>query len=337
PGISFLARDLIRGGDPVLVEERSATQTLAPWDHVAMLLVEVRGHTIISGGILPFDNDMSQEIVEEVLEGVDDDAANSELTHELAILARLKTTAPLFSEYWLTETMHDFVEDITPRMTNSDGDEIEFIKFHFRFKKGTTQAKIHNALEKADDLDAIGEKVWNWIDVGGESSQTNTKNSPAHSLDGHTILGNLKMHGKILEAQTNSAARAERLQPMLEALTGDLLHPPLMVRQTLEQAMQDYRENPSHSEAVELPTEEENEIIKQLLDKQYRATLDQPVGMLGDETPRNAAKTKAGKKKLVEWLKYLEQQTAKHQFPNSQSTYDFTWIWQELGVTDLRK
>ncbi|MCP4121890.1 MAG: hypothetical protein GY751_09070, partial [Bacteroidetes bacterium] len=46
PGISFLARDLIRGGDPVLVEERSATQTLAPWDHVAMLLVEVRGHTI---------------------------------------------------------------------------------------------------------------------------------------------------------------------------------------------------------------------------------------------------------------------------------------------------
>src|SRR6202166_4901112 len=32
PGQSFRARDLVRGGDPVLVSERTATRTLKTWD-----------------------------------------------------------------------------------------------------------------------------------------------------------------------------------------------------------------------------------------------------------------------------------------------------------------
>ena len=35
PGKSFLARDLILGGEPVLVEEKTATKTLSPWAHIA--------------------------------------------------------------------------------------------------------------------------------------------------------------------------------------------------------------------------------------------------------------------------------------------------------------
>ena len=33
PGESFLARDLILGGEPVRVSERAATKTMAPWEH----------------------------------------------------------------------------------------------------------------------------------------------------------------------------------------------------------------------------------------------------------------------------------------------------------------
>ena len=42
PGESFLARDLIRGGEPVRVSERTATHTLKPWDRIAARLVEMR-------------------------------------------------------------------------------------------------------------------------------------------------------------------------------------------------------------------------------------------------------------------------------------------------------
>ena len=32
---SFLARDLVRGGDPILISERSATHSLKQWDRIA--------------------------------------------------------------------------------------------------------------------------------------------------------------------------------------------------------------------------------------------------------------------------------------------------------------
>src|SRR5258707_6312168 len=34
-GVSFLARDLVRGGEPVRVFERSATRSLSQWDRIA--------------------------------------------------------------------------------------------------------------------------------------------------------------------------------------------------------------------------------------------------------------------------------------------------------------
>lgn len=42
-GSSFLARDLVRGGEPVLVHERTATRTLKPWDQLGLRIVSVRG------------------------------------------------------------------------------------------------------------------------------------------------------------------------------------------------------------------------------------------------------------------------------------------------------
>ena len=60
--------------------------------------------------------------------------------------------------------------------------------------------------------------------------------------------------------------------------------------------------------------------------------------MLGNQTPRQAAKSAAGRQKVAEWLKYLENQSAKQ--PNSadpMATYSFEWMWHELGVVDLRQ
>ena len=43
PGQSFRARDLVRGGDPVVVSERTATRTLKTWDRIAARIVEHNG------------------------------------------------------------------------------------------------------------------------------------------------------------------------------------------------------------------------------------------------------------------------------------------------------
>ena len=63
PGQSFLARDLLRGGEPIHVTEHTATKTIKPWDRLAMRIVEVRGKTVIGGGLLPFEHQLADKMI----------------------------------------------------------------------------------------------------------------------------------------------------------------------------------------------------------------------------------------------------------------------------------
>src|SRR5215469_8837668 len=77
-------------------------------------------------------------------------------------------------------------------------------------------------------------------------------------------------------------------------------------------------------------------LVRVTLDKHYRETLDQPVGILGDITPRVAAKTKKGREKLVAWLKFLENQSARdRERDDPMRLYDFSWMWTERSVVPI--
>ena len=54
PGQSFLARDLLRGGEPALISERTATRTLKEWDRIAARIVAQGQKRILAGGVLAF-------------------------------------------------------------------------------------------------------------------------------------------------------------------------------------------------------------------------------------------------------------------------------------------
>ena len=56
------------------------------------------------------------------------------------------------------------------------------------------------------------------------------------------------------------------------------------------------------------PPEVETRPVHDMLDRQYRTLLDEPVPMLGNTSPRAAAETKAGRVRVAEWLKYLERE-----------------------------
>ena len=58
---------------------------------------------------------------------------------------------------------------------------------------------------------------------------------------------------------------------------------------------------------------------------------------LGNQTPRKAVMTAKGRKKVIAWLKMLENQSAQPRFEDPMGAYDFTWLWRELGVGDERR
>jgi hypothetical protein len=60
--------------------------------------------------------------------------------------------------------------------------------------------------------------------------------------------------------------------------------------------------------------------------------------MLGNLTPRAAARTKSGREKLVVWLKHLENRSQQQpEATDPMATYDFAWLWRKLKVENLRR
>jgi hypothetical protein len=55
------------------------------------------------------------------------------------------------------------------------------------------------------------------------------------------------------------------------------------------------------------------------------------------QCPRKAVKTVKGRKKVIAWLKMLENQSAQPRPEDPMGAYDFTWLWRELGVGDERR
>ena len=335
PGKSLMARDLIRGGEPIVVSEGTATKTLKQWDRLAARIIPVMGRNIFAGGMLPF----SPQATDALFDGLRQMFGKKNAKKLPALTDEdLQDAAPMFTLSWLFDTLERAMD--MPSLQNSDGDELVFHDVRFPISAGTTQKDIAARMNAISGMSQENAKFWNWLE---EKPKTKSGPSKALSLDttmdtGLSVLGNVELKGRILHLATNSAARAEKGITLIRQSFGDLLRAPLTEIRTVEQMMADQPAGDRAETASDIPPEIAEEIVHQFLDRQYRETLDQPVGMLGNKTPRQAAKTPAGRQKVVEWLKYIENLSANQPSPTDpMATYSFEWLWQELGVLDLRQ
>lgn len=118
---------------------------------------------------------------------------------------------------------------------------------------------------------------------------------------------------------------------------GDCVSAPMAEIRTLDQVMADDAARTPQDEALDIPPHEMERIVHDMLTREYTKTLDEPVPALSHKTPRVLACTKAGRVKVADWLKYIENGAAKSGTADPMGTYDFTWMWEELGLSDLRR
>lgn len=337
PGASFLARDLVRGGEPVLITERTASHTLRQWDRITARIVPERKGHILSGALLPFSPDGAERLLDGLrsAEGKRRKSGYLDIDHEV-----LASIAHLFTTGWLFDVLPQALGLQAPAIQNSDGDELEFHNVRFPFSKGTTAEAIAALLAADPEMHRENASFWNWLKPSsGTIPLAKRPGALAFGTstdDGRMVFGNLEFKGRTLVLSVNSANRATQGTAALAKLLGAAVGKPLTEIETIEQAAQN-RKGPPPPEPV-IPPEMATELIHGVLDKHYRETLDQPVEMLGNLTPHEATQSAQGRKKLVEWLKLIENRSAQH--PNDgdpMATYDFSWIWAELGIEKLRK
>lgn len=360
PDTSFLARDLVRGGDPIRITERSATRSLKPWDRIAARVLQIGAKTIIGGGVLPFDHDASEAALQllrnvakrtpkerhklaDLVGRPDDDPAIVAAFSETQLL---RAASPAITAVWLHHMIERLSNPVVPEVYNTDGDQLLFCTVHFPLTAGATAGDIRTALRKVSELREETETFWNWIAVKASTSDQpkgkRSRKRHVHTFsttldDGAVVLGNVELKEKSLELSANSSARAERGRKLLSGALGTLVAPPLVEMQTPDQLMAS-RDTGAPEPSLNLSEKERRTIIHHSLDQHYRKTLDDLIPMLGNVSPRSAARTPKGRQKVEAWLKSLENHRAQIADRNDpMATYDLGWLWTELGVSDLRR
>ena len=352
---SFRARDLVRGGEPILISERSATRSLKQWDRIATRVVQVGSRTQISGAILPFERDSSEELLKLLRKlakraekekqrfanlvgsGVDNPAIVSGFSET----ALLRAVTPTITTLWLIDAIGSAVSPLVPEVRNAEGDELLFCTAHYPLEAGTTTEDIRSALARCPELREESATFWSWIGSGKPARASGKKGLPPNAQmfittrdDGSLVLGGLEVTEKGLVLSVNSRARSDRGRALLSATLGGLVGQPLVEMQSIEHLEGDS----TVSRVLDISQQERDAIIRESMDRHYRDVLDQPIPALGNKSPRLAVRTAKGRIKVADWLKTLENRSAEAKGSNEAiANYNFGWLWMELGVEELRR
>ena len=325
PGKSFLARDLLRNKPPAQVSEISATQTLRQWAWIGARIVPLGDTHVLSGGTLPFSREASDQLLQNL--NIFSGMTGSIRTQPVFSDEVLRMTAPLFSHIWLSERLSwTFDEKTLPMLFNGDNEEVVFHEVCFPLASGITQKDIAARLQTIPELQQENTRFWNWLNLRPTKRAAKKRTPGALMFDtlmdnGASVMGQLELKGRFLILSVNSSVRATKGVTWLNSLLGKMIRDPLTTIQTVEQLMASQRKALPPGE--EIPLEIAAPLVHATLDQYYRATLDQPIEMLGNITPRAAVQTKTGQQKVAEWLKYLEHNAACADNPQDpMATYD---------------
>jgi hypothetical protein len=344
-------RDLVRGDDVRRVHERLGTQQLVRWDRLAARVLPMGGKNTFSGGILPFPHDTAEELLAALAR------VKKRLLRKMARIggkeAAAKALPParlnemllanacrLFTQIWSLNTVEKLNRPL-PRVVNADGEPFSLTETHFPVRPGSA-TEIGQRLDAAPawgrDVDETPR--WSWFPEGTDKRGQGKKATPSEPMleEARTIMGTVELGGDTLVFRANSIARTDAGKKILIDLLGGLVGPPLTKIQTLEQVMADAAERPPRSSEPSVPPEDAQRIAKMMMERHYRDCLDERIPALGNKTPRQCIRSKAGRAKVVAWLKYLENAELHRAGADAQGAppYDFTWMWEELRLTDYR-
>ncbi len=354
PGTSFRARDLIRGGEAILISERTASRTLKPWDRIAARLVQVGSQTRIGGGLLQYQHDTSEaflaawhdlaKLSKDEKRKLAEDAIGEDFDEgtiaELSPTEILRASNSMFTTFWLVDVIDRAGGTNIPDLRNSEGDELVLCEARYPLAVGTTSDDIRAILETRSEFRPRSAKSWSWVKLATPAAASIAEEQSQESLkfetrleDGTLVLGEVTLEDKTLMLRVNSLRRSDLGCALLSGILGERVGQALVKMESIEQVLAS--RDGVVTKQIDIPEEERRAIIHDQMDRHYREVLDEPIPMLGGASPRAAVKMDSGRAKVADWLKMLENRTARSD--STMANYSFAWLWTELGINELRR
>ncbi|GLR45789.1 hypothetical protein GCM10007880_63070 [Mesorhizobium amorphae] len=192
-----MARDLIRGGEPIAVSKGTATQTLRQWNRIAARIVPVLGKNIFAGGLLPY----TPPATDAPFDGLRQMFGKRNAKKLPSIADEdLQSIAPMFTLSWLFDSL-DRAKG-PPPMQNSDGDDLLFYDVRFPLAAGVMQKDIAAGVNAMQGMLQENVKFWNWLEdkPKGKGKQADALSFDTIMDSGLRVLGNVELKERFLHS-----------------------------------------------------------------------------------------------------------------------------------------
>ena len=342
------ARYHILGGEAVRVEEKLGSQAAALWDCLAARVVPVHGKNRFAGAVLHFRDELSQQLLTafekmagELQRDIRSDARDRRETAPVtrAVAREVMVRTPLFarilSQFWMFDAVVQ-ARAPAPELRNTDDEAMVFCDV--RFPLEGDEARVAAVLDGIEEFEREEDGVarWRWFAAGSplQRAARHRRGRPvaesSQNAIGTTSLGYAETRKRTLVLSVNSRERAGRGRDLLASRLGGLVGPALIAQQAPERALEE-RAGQAPDEP-EISPEEPVQAIHSYLDEHYRRTLDDPFPMLDGKSLREAAATRKGRARVIDWLKQLENTEHRRAAQQGHRPYDTAWLWRELGI-----
>ncbi|RMG33867.1 MAG: hypothetical protein D6720_10580 [Gammaproteobacteria bacterium] len=326
PGHSMRLRDLFLDRR-VTVAERQASQSLRRGQILFTRVITVDGLTVMFGGapfVFPPRYGMDLLEVREVME---EDYGPLDID-------RLRGL-----DWILRDLFHEFREESQepklPVLHNTDGERLQPTKLLYRLKctpREALEALISLSLDTVDDyldiaefdeegeLHAIG---FPWLRKG---------NKQVAGMD-NTVLGHLRIEGDRLTIDVNSQERADAIRRKITRRLGRRAEFERAVIESPEQMLEEMQNRPRPAAAAEegedlMQLPEVRAQIEEMARRHWQQWPDVPLPALHGQTPREAAKSPKGRRRLETLLMEFESNAD----PSQPFAPDVPHLRHELGL-----
>jgi hypothetical protein len=303
PGEGITVRDLWTG-ERIEVRERTASRQLVRWDLLAARLVPESpgGPVLMEGGSYVLPVAAGAAMLRTLRRARREFARRMPAADDRTFWKR---QGYRFNHFWLE---HVALRP-APRTVTVEGDDLVRARAVFDVRD---ELAVARALAAHPDLADEGGGVYAWTEAAPR---------------GRRRLGTVRAAGGRLDVECLSAERADRARRLLESAAGDAVRYRATRLADLGPAPRGQADEPARG----VPPDVEARLVREWKAQHYRDWPDRPLPALRGRTPRQAARLPAWRSRLVELLKWMENQEARHATP-ARPAHDFGWIWRELDL-----
>ena len=295
------------------VRERSASQSLREGDIFAARVLPCEP-SVLTGAVYAFKRPQYVALRGRILEG------------------RRGSGGLLHSDWVSTTVIEAWLSVLVgppPVLTDaSTGDAILLTVVHYRVKDWPRLAKALDV-----ELDVERDDEDHWVRLQPEKDGDGAR----RSLCSISKTADDRIE---LFARTNDAADAaehwfsELLGDAVERIARESTDPrhAWKGRHTRMRNAPDIGEDPLN----DIPPETKTAILEQFYRQTYANWTDEPIPALKNKTPRQAIRSKAGRREVVELLRSYEFGEREQAETQRRDPIDFSFLWEELGLSDKR-